>query len=168
MKRMTGPTQATRIAPRRTPIRVAAIGITVLCSLCLLPGTLRAQEAGKLVPIPIELPKPMFVASHSFAPGLTSYSISRMWPSPVIATPWPTPTTINVPLADAMLLLIAKASVGLKEGDNDRLSLTVKDSDQLSFGWKAQARYGPRKGPLTVTDGETTEKFAQPSKKTSE
>jgi hypothetical protein len=36
------------------------IGTAALCSLCLLPGTLQAQGAEKLVPIPIELPKPMF------------------------------------------------------------------------------------------------------------
>jgi hypothetical protein len=39
--------------------RVAAIGITALSTLFLLPGTTVAQGA-KLQPIPIELPKPMF------------------------------------------------------------------------------------------------------------
>lgn len=53
MRRHTGPTRMP------SPRRVAAIGITTLCSLCVLPGTLRAQ-AKKLTPIPIELPKPMF------------------------------------------------------------------------------------------------------------
>jgi len=57
--------------PRR---RAASIGIATLVSLCLLPGTLHAQAAapaqapakapaaagGKLVPLPIQLPKPMF------------------------------------------------------------------------------------------------------------
>jgi hypothetical protein len=47
---------------------VAVIGIAVLGSLCILPATLRAQAApqapagagAQLVPIPIQLPKPMF------------------------------------------------------------------------------------------------------------
>lgn len=53
--------------PRR---RAAFIGIATLVSLCLLPGTVGAQapaaakaQAGagaKLVPLPIQLPKPMF------------------------------------------------------------------------------------------------------------
>ena len=37
---------------------VAAIGAAALLSFCALPGTLSAQA--KLVPIPIQLPKPMF------------------------------------------------------------------------------------------------------------
>ncbi len=60
------------LRPHRIPgppsRRVAAIGITALLSLCVLPGTLQAQAAAqapagagaKLVPIPIQLPKPMF------------------------------------------------------------------------------------------------------------
>jgi len=48
--------------------RCAAIGIAALCTLCLLPGTLQAQApakapartGAKLVPLPIQLPKPMF------------------------------------------------------------------------------------------------------------
>lgn len=57
--------------PRR---RAASVGIATLVSLCLLPGTVRAQAAAqapaaakaqagsgaKLVPLPIQLPKPMF------------------------------------------------------------------------------------------------------------
>jgi hypothetical protein len=57
--------------PRR---RAALVGIATLVSLCLLPGSVGAQAAaqapaaakaqagsgGKLVPIPIQLPKPMF------------------------------------------------------------------------------------------------------------
>ncbi len=54
---MTGHTGPTRIAVWPSPRRVAGIGITALCSLCVLPGTLGAQT---LAPIPIELPKPMF------------------------------------------------------------------------------------------------------------
>jgi hypothetical protein len=46
----------------------AAVGIAALATLCLLPGALHAQAAapakasagGKLVPLPIQLPKPMF------------------------------------------------------------------------------------------------------------
>jgi len=54
---MTRHARPTRIAVEPSPRRVAAIGITTLCSLCVLPGTLGAQT---LAPIPIELPKPMF------------------------------------------------------------------------------------------------------------
>ncbi len=54
---MTRHARPTRIAVKPSPRRVAAIGITTLCSLCVLPGTLGAQT---LAPIPIELPKPMF------------------------------------------------------------------------------------------------------------
>jgi len=54
MTRSTGPT---RLAAGPSPRRVALIGITALCSLCVLPATLRAQA---MEPIPIELPKPMF------------------------------------------------------------------------------------------------------------
>jgi hypothetical protein len=57
------------IAPSLRP--AAAVGIAALTTLCLLPGTLHAQAAapaaapakaagGKLVPIPVQLPKPMF------------------------------------------------------------------------------------------------------------
>jgi hypothetical protein len=46
-----------------TAISVAALGIAALL-LCLLPGTLEAQapagSGAKMVPIPIQLPKPMF------------------------------------------------------------------------------------------------------------
>jgi len=68
---MNGHTEPT---PLPTSRRVAAVGIAAVLSLCLLPGTLHAQAAapaqapakapaaagGKLVPIPIQLPKPMF------------------------------------------------------------------------------------------------------------
>jgi hypothetical protein len=60
-------------APQKTlpgpaPRRLAALGIAALLSVCLLPGTLHAQAAakapastgGKLVPLPLQLPKPMF------------------------------------------------------------------------------------------------------------
>jgi hypothetical protein len=64
MKRHTGPT---RITIGRSSRRVAAVGIGALCALGVLSGTLQAQApakaqapAGKLVPIPIQLPKPMF------------------------------------------------------------------------------------------------------------
>ncbi len=60
MTRHTGPT---RITGWPLPGRVAAIGIAAVCTLCIFPGTLRAQGAGKLVPIPIKLPKPMFVGT---------------------------------------------------------------------------------------------------------
>jgi len=60
----SGPTQITLGPSSR---RLAALGIAALVSLCLLPGTLHAgaaaQAAGagaKLVPLPIQLPKPMF------------------------------------------------------------------------------------------------------------
>jgi len=60
------------LRPYRIPVpssrRCAAIGIAALCTLCLLPGTLQAQApakapagtGAKLVPLPIQLPKPMF------------------------------------------------------------------------------------------------------------
>lgn len=60
------------LRPHRIPgpssRRCAAIGIAALCTLCLLPGTLQAQApakapagtGAKLVPLPIQLPKPMF------------------------------------------------------------------------------------------------------------
>ena len=38
---------------------IVAIGIAAMC-LCTFPGSLPAAEADELVPIPIELPKPMF------------------------------------------------------------------------------------------------------------
>jgi len=43
--------------PRRNP---AAVTLAALAALGLAAGPLAAQGAGKLVPIPIELPKPMF------------------------------------------------------------------------------------------------------------
>ena len=57
---MTRQNAPTHIAAGQPSRRAAAIAIAALCSLCLLPGTLRAQGAKKLVPLPIELPKPMF------------------------------------------------------------------------------------------------------------
>jgi hypothetical protein len=56
---MTRHTEAIRYSGGPSPRRIAAIGIAAVC-LCTFPGTLRAQGADKLVPIPIELPKPMF------------------------------------------------------------------------------------------------------------
>jgi hypothetical protein len=60
MTRYTGPT---RITGGSLPGRVAAIGIAAVSTLCIFPATLRAQGAEKLVPIPIKLPKPMFVGT---------------------------------------------------------------------------------------------------------
>jgi hypothetical protein len=60
MTRNTGPTRITGGPP---PGRVAAIGIAAVCTLCIFPGTLRAQGAEKLEPILIKLPKPMFVGT---------------------------------------------------------------------------------------------------------
>jgi hypothetical protein len=40
--------------------RVAVLALVALGSVCLLSGTVGAQGSGKMVPIPIELPKPMF------------------------------------------------------------------------------------------------------------
>jgi len=64
---MKGHTEPT---PRPVPTsrRVVAVGIAAVLSLCVLPGTLEAQApakappgaGAKLVPIPIQLPKPMF------------------------------------------------------------------------------------------------------------
>jgi len=60
-------TPVTRITNGQSVWRVAAVGIAALASLCVLPGTLGAQapaappsKGAKLVPIPIQLPKPMF------------------------------------------------------------------------------------------------------------
>ena len=57
----SGPTQITLGPSSR---RLAALGIAALLSPCLLPGTLLAQApagaGAKLVPIPIQIPKPMF------------------------------------------------------------------------------------------------------------
>jgi hypothetical protein len=61
---MTGNSGPTQTTPRPSSRRVAALGIAAVVSLCLLPGTLQAQApagaSGKLVPLPIQLPKPMF------------------------------------------------------------------------------------------------------------
>ncbi len=56
---MTRHTEPTRSSGGPSPRRIAAIGIAAVC-LCTFPGTFRAQGADELVPIPIELPKPMF------------------------------------------------------------------------------------------------------------
>jgi hypothetical protein len=61
----SGPSQTT-LGP--SSHRLAALGIAALLSVCLLPDTLQAQAtapakagaAAKLVPIPLQLPKPMF------------------------------------------------------------------------------------------------------------
>jgi hypothetical protein len=55
MTRHTGPFQVTF---RSVLGRIAVIGAAALGALCLLPGSLMAQE--KMEPLPIELPKPMF------------------------------------------------------------------------------------------------------------
>ena len=57
---MTQENVSTLIAAPRSRRRAAVVGIAALCSLCLLPGTLGTLGAQELVPIPIELPKPMF------------------------------------------------------------------------------------------------------------
>ncbi len=61
---MTGYSGPTQTTPGPT-FRLAAFGIAALL-LCAVPGTLHAQAAakapagGKLVPLPLQLPKPMF------------------------------------------------------------------------------------------------------------
>jgi len=64
MDAMTRETRSKRTVPALFPRPTAAAGLAALVSLCLLPGTSEAQAAkgatGKLVPIPIQLPKPMF------------------------------------------------------------------------------------------------------------
>jgi hypothetical protein len=57
---MIGNTEPTRTTPGPASRRLAALGIAALLSPCLLPGTLHAQAGAKLVPLPIQLPKPMF------------------------------------------------------------------------------------------------------------
>jgi len=61
---MTRDTGRQPITPGPSFRRVAAIGAAVLCALCALPGPLQAQATApagaKLVPLPIQLPKPMF------------------------------------------------------------------------------------------------------------
>jgi hypothetical protein len=56
---MTRNTEPNRHSGGPSPRHIAAIGIAAVC-LCTLPGSLRAQGPDELVPIPIELPKPMF------------------------------------------------------------------------------------------------------------
>ena len=60
---MTRHTESTRNVVSPSPRHLAAVGLAAV-SLCLLPGASQAQAPkaapGKLVPIPIQLPKPMF------------------------------------------------------------------------------------------------------------